>query len=139
MNSLNYFTSFVTYNIKDYHNLFFLTYLVSGLLLFLSILSFFLKILHKNNNNKLLNLLEEVSYNTSTREKCRKILFPDKGEVVTLLNGKWSNLIGHITKYNNEDDNYNIKIYKSDNLNTNVIPKRRLFRNRIDFIVNPDI
>ena len=137
MNSLSDFTSYITYDVNQYSNPFFLIYFGSGLLLFLSILSFFPKIVHKNN--KLLNLLEEVSYDTSIREKCRKILFPDKGEVVTLLNGKWSNLIGHITKYNNKDDNYNIKIYKSDNPNTNVIPKRRLFRDRIDFIVNPDI
>ena len=137
MNSLSDFTSYITYDVNQYSNPFFLIYFGSGLLLFLSILSFFPKIVHKNN--KLLNLLEEVSYDTSIREKCRKILFPDKGEVVTLLNGKWSNLIGHITKYNNKNDNYNIKIYKSDNPNTNVIPKRRLFRDRIDFIVNPDI
>lgn len=140
MNSLRYFTSYVTYDINEYNNPFFIIYLISGFLLFFSILSLFTeKTEHQINDDQLLNYLEEISYDNDLLEKCRKVLFPDKGDVVTLLGGKWTNLVGHITKYNHEEDDYNIKVYKSDNLNTNIIPKRRIFRNRSDFMVNTDI
>ena len=139
MNSLGDFTSFITYDVNQYNNPFFLIYLCSGLLLFFSILSLYGEKRPKFDGNKLLHILEEVSYDDDTLEKCRKVLFPDKGEVVTLLNGKWRNLIGHITRYNYEDNSYNIKVYKSDNPDTNQVPKRRIFRNRIDFVVNPEI
>lgn len=140
MVSFGYFSSLISYEINEYNNPFFLIYLISGFLLFFSFLSLFTE---KNKQQiskvELLDYLEEMSYDENLVEKCRKVLFPTKGDVVTILTGKWRNLTGHITKYNFDDDLYNIKIYKSDNFDTRQIPKRRILRNRSDFIVNPDI
>lgn len=140
MDSLKYYINLSDYNINEFNNQFFMIYLIIGLLLFFGFLTFFKdKNSEQNNNKEFLNYLEEISYNKNLLEKCRKILFPNKGETVTILSGKWKDLIGHITKYNDNENQYNIKIFKSDNLNTNLVPKRRISRKRSDFIVNSGI
>lgn len=140
MNTIGYFANLFTYELNEYNNPFFVIYLVSGFLLFFSLLTLVTESDNKQiNENEVLQYLEECSFNNSLLQKCRKILFPDKGDTVILLNGKWKNLIGHITKYNSEYNDYNIKVYKNDNPDTNVIPKRRIFRSRNEFVVNSDI
>ena len=140
MDSLKYYINLSDYNINEFNNQFFMIYLIIGLLLFFGFLTFFKdKNSEQNNNKEFLNYLEEMSYNKNLLEKCRKILFPNKGETVTILSGKWKDLIGHITKYDDNENQYNIKIFKSDNLNTNLVPKRRISRKRSDFIVNSGI
>ena len=59
---------------------------------------------------------------------------PDKGDYVILRNGRWDNLLGKITRYN-EDDTYNIKITKTLNPYNNDIPKRRITRERDNFVI----
>ena len=71
MNSLRYFTSCVTYDINEHNNPFFIIYLISGFLLFFSILSLFTeKPEHQIKDDQLLNYLEEISYDNNLLEKC---------------------------------------------------------------------
>lgn len=76
-----------------------------------------------NNFNKFFSILE-------------KIVVPYKGDIVYLRNGKWKDYFGSITKYNESDDTYNIKIYKNLNPDYSEYPKRKIIRNRDEFVVD---
>ena len=122
------------------NNPFFTFYLMNGILFFFLLYSFFTKGQTTNlSENEVLDYLEYQSNDLNLVEKFRKILFPNKGDMVTLLEGRWKDRVGFITKYNEEHDDYNIKVYKIDNPYTNVIPKRRIHRSRDEFIVHTDI
>ena len=139
MYSLRYFTSLFTDETSNYINPFITIYFISGIYLFYSIFT----ILKENSSEKLndedvLQFLRKKCDDNSLIAKVIKIILPDKGDKVTLLSGKWKDLTGSITKYNKDYDDYHIKVYKVDNPNTNIIPKRRIFRSRGSFSLITD-
>lgn len=88
-----------------------------------------------------LDYIEKKSYDYDNNFRSffrvlEKIVVPYKGDIVYLRNGKWKNYFGLITKYNESDDTWNIKIHKNLNPETNNYPKRKIIRNRNDFIVD---
>ena len=93
------------------------------------------------DDSTVLNYIEKKSldYDNNFKKFFRvleKIIVPYKGDIVYLRNGKWKNYFGLITKYNESDDTWNIKIHKNLNPETNNIPKKKIIRNRIDFTVD---
>jgi hypothetical protein len=85
-------------------------------------------------NNQVYEYIEDNIWQYNFWETIHKIVVPDKGDYVILQNGRWDNLYGQITRYN-EDDTYNIKITKKLNPYNNDFPKRRITRERDEFII----
>ena len=106
---------------------------------FLVILGILFSLLPQNKTSSMTNdqvyeYIEDNIWKNNFFQTVRKIVVPDKGDYVILRNGRWDNLLGKITRYN-EDDTYNIKITKTLNPYNNDIPKRRITRERDNFVI----
>ena len=93
------------------------------------------------DDQTVLNYIERKSYDCDNNFKnffsiLEKIVTPYKGDIVSLKYGKWKNYFGLITKYNELDDTYNIKIFKNLNPDQSEYPKHKIVRNRDEFIVD---
>jgi len=93
------------------------------------------------DDQTVLNYIERKSYDCDNNFKnffsiLEKIVTPYKGDIVSLRYGKWKNYFGLITKYNELDDTYNIKIFKNLNPDQSEYPKHKIVRNRDEFIVD---
>ena len=96
---------------------------------------------HELDDQTVLNYIEKKSYDYDNNfinffSILEKIVGPYKGDIVTLKYGKWKNYFGLITKYNELDNTYNIKIQKNLNPDYSEYPKRKIVRNRDEFIVD---
>lgn len=87
-------------------------------------------------NDMILDYVENNITDNSFYKSIIKIVSPDKGDIVILKYGRWNNLLGKVTRYNFEDNSYNIKVTKNLNPNNNDIPKRVINRDRDDFFSN---
>jgi len=87
-------------------------------------------------NDMILDYVENNITDNSFYKSIIKIVSPDKGDIVILKYGRWNNLLGKVTRYNFEDNSYNIKVTKNLNPNNNDIPKRVINRDRDDFYSN---
>ena len=90
------------------------------------------------DNDIVLNYIESESNNTRFFNFINKVINPDKGDIVFICDGKWKNYYGEITKYNSTVNNYNIKLHKNLNFDKTQFPKKKLVRNRDQFIVDLD-
>lgn len=90
------------------------------------------------DNDIVLDYIEGRSSNTRFFNFIDKVINPDKGDVVFICDGKWKDYYGEITKYNSVFNNYNIKLHKNLNYGKTQFPKRKLTRNRDQFIVELD-
>lgn len=100
-------------------------YYIFLVFLFLMI-DYFLKKIFSITKNDILEHVEENIDDNIFRKKILNLIMPRVGEVVQMANSPWNGLFGYVTKI--EDDNYNIKLTKSLNPETNRIPKRRISR-----------
>jgi len=123
----------------EYKQYFSLAFLLFITFLFLYFIDKFVLVESKKKNlteYEVYDYIEENIYDNIFYRNLIKLITPDKGDVVTLKDGRWGNLFGKITRYNYEDSSYNIKITKKLNPNNSDFPKRIINRDRDEFYTN---
>lgn len=122
--------------IDNFNNIYLFLALSFGYLVILKICNLLFSTNNRITDSEIYDYLEDNIWDNSFEKIIRKIVLPMKGDYVILQNGRWDNQVGKITRYNDYDDTYNIKITKKLNPDNNNIPKRIITRERDDFIVN---
>ena len=90
----------------------------SILIILFIIFSFYKKLKIRKNeitNNDIYYYVEQNLYQNNFSRIIQKIIAPNKGDIVHILDGRWKNLTGRITKYDSIHDTYNIKLTKTLN------------------------
>lgn len=108
----------------------------SILIILFIIFSFYKKLKIRKNeitNNDIYYYVEQNLYQNNFSRIIQKIIAPNKGDIVHILDGRWKHLTGRITKYDSIHDTYNIKLTKTLNPYDNDLPKKKINRNRDKF------
>ena len=89
----------------------------------------------QTNTESIIDSIYKSQNNQVVIDGIRNIFYPSKGSIIKMRSGRWTNLLGKITRVN-DDGSYNVKLTKIQNPDNDTdIPKNKLNRSRSKFNV----